>query len=104
MQGTQLRYVIKFVADMGHEREGRSVQHASQEAGFRRGAGAVRRFRRSTLQRGCGSGVARSTLRFPAAGFPIRDRESNWKCLFWPRYHPSFGEYRVEACPHSRHN
>jgi len=102
MQGTQLRYVIKFVADMdktvkfyrdvlglqlkfespgwsefatgetnlalhpaseqesgrngrmglhcrrcrgflpGHERQRRSVQHAAQEAGFRRGAGAVR--------------------------------------------------------------
>ena len=77
MQGTQLRYVIKFVADMdkavkfyrdvlgltlkfespGHERQGRSVQHASHEAGFRRCAGAVRGFRGRTLQCGRGGGV-----------------------------------------------
>ena len=36
----------------GHERKGRSVQHASQEAGLRRSARAVRRFRGRTLQRG----------------------------------------------------
>jgi catechol 2,3-dioxygenase-like lactoylglutathione lyase family enzyme len=112
MEGTQFRYVIKFVADMdkavkfyrdvlglkvkfespgwsefvtgdtnsrsppgvrqessrkgrigvhrrrrggflpGHERERRALQHAAQEARFRRGAGAVRRFRGRTLQRG----------------------------------------------------
>jgi catechol 2,3-dioxygenase-like lactoylglutathione lyase family enzyme len=118
MEGTQFRYMIKFVADMnkavtfyrdvlglplkfespgwsefvtgettlalhpasdknpagkvelgftvadvrgslpGHERQGRALQHAAKEAGFRRGAGAVRRFRRRTLQRGRGSGLA----------------------------------------------
>ena len=36
----------------GHERQGRSIQHAAKEAGFRWGAGAVRRFRRRILQRG----------------------------------------------------
>src|SRR5438270_10931986 len=41
----------------GHERQGRSVHHASKEAGFWRGAGAIRRFRGRTLQRGRGSGV-----------------------------------------------
>jgi catechol 2,3-dioxygenase-like lactoylglutathione lyase family enzyme len=37
--------------------QGRSVQHASQEAGFRWGAGAVRRFRRRSLQRGRRGGI-----------------------------------------------
>ena len=118
MEGTQFRYVIKFVADMnravkfyrdtlglqlkfespgwsefvtgettlalhpasekspagkdrigvhsrrrrgflpGHERQRSPVQHAAQEAGLRRGAGAVRRFRRRTLQRRCRGGVS----------------------------------------------
>jgi hypothetical protein len=63
------------------ERQGRVVHHASQEAGFRRGAGAVRRFRGRTLQRGRGGGI--ETLRqtfnldlsspFQAADFAVYD-------------------------------
>jgi catechol 2,3-dioxygenase-like lactoylglutathione lyase family enzyme len=41
--------VEAFYRDMS---ERRALQHAAEEAGFRRSAGAVRRFRRRTLQRG----------------------------------------------------
>ena len=41
----------------GHERARRALQHSANEAGFRRVAGSVRRFRRCTLQRGRKGGV-----------------------------------------------
>jgi|HubBroStandDraft_6_1064221.scaffolds.fasta_scaffold489056_2 catechol 2,3-dioxygenase-like lactoylglutathione lyase family enzyme len=48
------------VADVEHERARRALQHSANEAGFRRVAGPVRRFRRCTLQRDRKGGIERT--------------------------------------------
>ncbi len=77
-----------------HERQGRAVHHASKEAGFWRGAGAVCRFGGRSLQRGRGGGVAGITMTdeivfhhgntmvrlCPASPFNVPEATGMWGC------------------------